>query len=46
MTYTSLSFYTKSDEAFNGIHDYFYKGKLKIVPEDIEKLMCPLSISI
>ena len=44
--YSSIGFSTKTHQAFNPIHDYFYNHKNKIIPENLHQVICPLAIAI
>jgi hypothetical protein len=41
-----LRFNTTTSPIFNPIHDYFYKGKTKILPQDIHLYLSPLALAI
>jgi len=44
--YSSIRFSTKTHQAFNPIHDYFYNHKNKIIPQNLHQVICPLAIAI
>ena len=45
-TYQSLRFKTKRNPIFNQIHDYFYNGQIKILPQNIQHYLTPLALAI
>lgn len=44
--YSAIGFSTKTHQAFNPVHDYFYNHKNKIIPYNLQQIICPLAIAI
>lgn len=44
--YPAIQFATRTSPVFTKWHDYFYRDRRKVVPNEIAELLCPLALAV